>query len=64
VTEQVLEKQGFPVILHRLTEETRIGQVFELLMLGTYTSFYLAMLNSVDPGPIPVVDWFKAELKK
>jgi glucose/mannose-6-phosphate isomerase len=64
VTEQVLEKQGFPVILHRLTEETRIGQVFELLILGTYTSFYLAMLNSVDPGPIPVVDWFKAELKK
>jgi len=64
VTEQTLEDHGFPVTLHQLTEETKLGQVFELLMLGTYTSFYLAMLHNVDPGPIPVVDWFKAELKK
>jgi len=64
VTETVIKKQGIPVVMHRLTAEDALSQSFELLSLGTYTSIYLAMLNNIDPAPIPWVDFFKAALKK
>lgn len=64
LTETALEDQNLSVTPYQLKETTKLGQVFEVIMLGTYTSFYLAMLHSVDPGPVPTVDWFKAELKK
>jgi len=64
LTQQALEDHSIEFYEFKTTETTQLGQVFEVLTLGTYTSFYLAMLYSVDPGPIPVVDWFKAEHKK
>jgi glucose/mannose-6-phosphate isomerase len=64
LTQQVLEKHHLESEVHQLQAQTPVGQAFELLMLGTYTAYYLALLNHVNPSPIPNVDWFKAELKK
>lgn len=64
LTAQVIEKNTCEYREVVLKAKTEIGQVFELLMLGTYTAFYLAMLQSQDPVPNPWVDWFKSELKK
>lgn len=64
LTSQVIEKNYCEYKEIKLTATTKIGQVFELLLLGTYTAFYVAMLYGQDPVPNPWVDWFKAELKK
>lgn len=64
LTQQVLEKHLIRVKTHKLAGKTRFEQSFELLMFGAYTNYYLAMLNNVDPAPIPTVDWFKSQLKK
>lgn len=64
LTEQVIEQNKREYRRVSLTAKTKIGQVFELLTLGTYTTFYLAMLNSENPTPNPWVDWFKEQLKK
>lgn len=47
-----------------LRSETRLTQVFELITMMSYASFYLAMLEKVDPTPNPEVDWFKKELTR
>ncbi len=64
LTQQVLEKNHIEYKEYHLTSETKLQQAFELLLLGSYNSFYLAILNNQNPTPNPWVDWFKAELKK
>lgn len=64
LTEQVLEQNHIEYRNYDLTSKTKLEQAFELLLLGSYASFYLALLNNQNPTPNPWVDWFKAELKK
>lgn len=64
LTSDVVEQNHCEYKVLKLEAKTKIGQVFELLLWGTYTAFYLAVLNNQDPVPNPWVDWFKAELKK
>jgi len=64
LTEQVLEKNHIEFRRYSLTKPTKLEQAFEFLLMGTYTSFYLALLNNQNPTPNPWVDWFKGELKR
>jgi glucose/mannose-6-phosphate isomerase len=64
LTEQVLEKNKIEFRQLKLESTTKLGQAFELLLLGSYASFYLAILHNQNPRPNPWVDWFKSELKK
>lgn len=64
LTEQVIEKNHCEYKELTLKSKTKIGQVFELLTYGAYTTFYLAILNGQNPTPNLWVDWFKSELKK
>jgi len=63
LTAQVVKKQGIDTWTYKLHAGEEYQQVFEILQLGQYVSFYLSVLNGVDAGPIPWVDWFKKELK-
>lgn len=64
LTKAVVKKNGIKVISHKLTAKTKIGQAFEMLQLGEWITYYLALLNGVDPVQIKWVDWFKKELEK
>jgi len=64
LTQQVIEKNNLSYLDHQLTSPSKLTQAFELILLGSYTNYYLAMLNGQDPTPIPWVDWFKKQLKK
>ena len=63
LTEQVLDKNDISYLNHKFTAPTKITQAFELILFGSYTNYYLAILNNQDPTPIPWVDWFKKQLK-
>ncbi|NMB48393.1 bifunctional phosphoglucose/phosphomannose isomerase [Candidatus Kuenenbacteria bacterium] len=39
-----------------------LEQSFTTLLFGSYLSFYLAILNNLDPSAIPYVDYFKEKL--
>jgi len=41
-----------------------LARIFSLIYLGDWTSYYLAILNSVDPTPVKVIDYLKSELAK
>lgn len=64
LTKAVVKKNGIKVISHKLTAKTKIGQAFEMLQLGEWVTYYLALLNNVNPVEIKWVDWFKKELEK
>lgn len=59
ITGQVLEEQH--VASYTLTPQgaTALEQAFDILLLGGYATFYQAVINRVNPTPIPWVDYFK-----
>ena len=62
ITKEVIEENDVPVSVYKLRSEKKLDQILEVLALGSYVSFYLAMLYHIDPSPIPWVDYFKKRL--
>lgn len=44
--------------------DDRPERMFSLIQLGDFASFYLAMLNNIDPTPVAAIDFLKDELAK
>ena len=63
LTKQVVKKNKIKLLSYNLTGKTKLVQAFETLQLGTWVSFYLAILNKVNPAEINWVDWFKKQLR-
>ncbi len=63
LTKQIVKKNKVEVARHGLTGKTKLTQAFEMLQFGVWVTYYLGMLNNVDPVKIPWVDWFKEQLK-
>ncbi|MBN1121619.1 MAG: bifunctional phosphoglucose/phosphomannose isomerase [Anaerolineae bacterium] len=61
-TASIFEQHGLDVHSIEAQSESRLVQQFELIQLGDYVSFYLAMLNRVDPTPIPSINELKERL--
>ena len=63
LTKKVVAKNKISLVSYKLKGHSKLEQAFELLQLGSWISFYLAVLNNVSPAGNPWVDWFKKELK-
>lgn len=64
ITKNVVLQNGIKTVEVEMFAKDRLLQSFELLVFGSWTSFYLAIANGIDPSPIPFVDYFKKELEK
>ncbi len=62
LTDEVLEENGLPVFNYRAQSVDSLGQALEILAFGSWLSYYLGLLNGVDPVKIPWVDLFKKKL--
>jgi glucose/mannose-6-phosphate isomerase len=62
LTKDVVEKNGVLVLEKTFNEKTKLEDAFHLILFGGYTTFYLSMLNNLNPAPIPWVDYFKEKL--
>ena len=62
ITQDVVKQNGFAYDIYKTSSEKRIEEVFEILVLGSYISFYIAMLHGINPAPIPWVDYFKKKM--
>ena len=63
-TAELLTRAG---IAHEFVEargESTLAQVLSLVLLGDYVSFYLAMLNRVDPTSVHAIDFVKQYLAR
>ena len=63
ITKNIVEKNSIQTAELTLNGKNSFIQCFELLAIGSYLSFYLAILNNLDPSPIPNVDLLKKELQ-
>ena len=54
VEHEVIETQG----------ESYLSQIMSVVLFGDYVSYYLAILNQVDPAPVAAIDYLKERLGK
>jgi glucose/mannose-6-phosphate isomerase len=64
VTQKVLARQKIAFVNHFTSATSRLTAALEILLFGSWVSYYLSELNGADPTAIPWVNFFKAELKK
>lgn len=62
VMEPWLEEVVGDIFEVRAEGEGPLAQLFDLSMIGTFTSLHLAVREGIDPGPVPVLDELKAAL--
>ena len=58
-----MKENGFGFDVYKTTSSKKIDEVFEILTLGSYISFYIAMIHGINPSPIPWVDYFKKKME-
>lgn len=64
LTIDVMKKNNIPTYRKVVLAKNKFAQVFETLHFLSYVNYYLALLNNINPSPIPWVDYFKDELIK
>lgn len=64
VVKPLLEEIGVEVIEIHSTGDSSMQRMFSLIQLGDFVSYYLAILNEVDPTPVEVIDMLKAALSE
>jgi glucose/mannose-6-phosphate isomerase len=62
VTREVLSREGVTAEQIYGRGESALAQMFSLIHFGDYVSFYVAMLNGVDPTPVETIDFLKQRL--
>jgi glucose/mannose-6-phosphate isomerase len=62
ITGQLLEQAGIDYQVINGVGAGALSQMLYLVLLGDYVSYYLAMLNNVDPSPVKAIDFLKKNL--
>lgn len=62
IVEELVEDQTASMHVLKTRGQTRLTRMFSLIQLADWTSFYLAILNNVDPTPIAKIDLLKSKL--
>lgn len=62
IVEELVEDQTASLHVLKTRGETRLTRMFSLIQLADWTSFYLAIINNVDPTPIAKIDLLKSKL--
>ncbi|GIK83621.1 MAG: bifunctional phosphoglucose/phosphomannose isomerase [Patescibacteria group bacterium] len=64
ITQKIVEANEIDTLAVPLRSQTKIEQVFEMLTIFGFAGFYLAMLEGINPSPIPFVEDFKVDMKR
>jgi glucose/mannose-6-phosphate isomerase len=64
ITADVLDKNKIGNLTYSPRSQKRLSQVFETLIFGSFTVYFLTKMYGIDPMEIPWVDYFKKQLAK
>ena len=64
VTKKVLAKQNIKFAVYNCQSKNKLSEAIEVLVFGSYVSYYSAILKNIDSTPIPFVDYFKEQMSK
>ncbi len=62
ITQNIVKENKVQYAAWQAKSDNLLSQAFEFIQFGGYVAFYLAMLNGINPAPIPYVDKFKTDL--
>jgi glucose/mannose-6-phosphate isomerase len=62
VTRDLLDEVVADICDVRAEGDGELAQLLDLVMMGDFTSTHLALQQSVDPGPVPVIDQIKTAM--
>jgi glucose/mannose-6-phosphate isomerase len=64
VTSELLKRAGVAYEYVDSVGESPLSQMMSTVMMGDFTSYYLAILYKVDPSPVEVINYLKDRLAK
>jgi glucose/mannose-6-phosphate isomerase len=64
IVSRYLEDQGIEVLELSTEEGSNVSRIFLMIQLIDYCSYYLALLNGVDPYTIEAIDYLKRKLSE
>ncbi len=64
ITKDILGEYAASITEVQSEGRSVLARMFSLVYLGDWVSFYLAILNGVDPTPVKVIDYLKLQLAK
>ncbi len=64
ITKGIVSEFSNKIIEVQSEGKSLLARLFSLVYLGDWTSYYLALLNGVDPTPVRIIDYLKWELTK
>ncbi|MDP3730337.1 MAG: bifunctional phosphoglucose/phosphomannose isomerase [Candidatus Omnitrophota bacterium] len=64
VTKNILKKNEVKVLEVSSSGKELLARIFSLVYIGDFVSFYLAILNGIDPTPVEKITYLKKELAK
>ncbi|MER3453042.1 MAG: bifunctional phosphoglucose/phosphomannose isomerase, partial [Acidimicrobiia bacterium] len=59
---ELMEEVVASIVEVRAEGEGMLAQLFDLILVGDFTSLHLAFREGVDPGPVPALDHLKTSL--
>ena len=62
IVKHLIEEQDVQVIDIYASGETKLERMFNLVQMGDFVSYYLAILGGTDPTPVEVIEDLKKEL--
>lgn len=64
ITTDILRKNGFTVLEIESQGKTLLERILSLIYIGDFTSFYLSILNKVNPTPVDRITYLKKQLSR
>jgi glucose/mannose-6-phosphate isomerase len=62
IISELLTQKGVEIINIESAGEGRLTRLLSVIQIADYVSYYLALLNAIDPTPIEVIDLLKHKL--
>jgi glucose/mannose-6-phosphate isomerase len=60
----IIRRQVQKIIEVQARGESWLARFYSLVYVGDYASYYLALAYGINPTPVAVIDYLKAELSK
>ncbi len=64
ITEGIVKEYAADILNVESEGNSLLARMFSLIYLGDWASYYLAIINGIDPTPVKVIDYLKNELAK
>ncbi len=64
ITSKIVEEKAGEIIKIHAKGDTLLKQLFSLITMGDYISYYLSLVNELDPEPVDIISKLKTQLSQ